>query len=188
MLESFYQTFQADAQREAVSTSILDQYAEKIPKELKHLWQTDGFGHYNQGLFQLVDPKDFRSVLDTWLGKTVDNYTPFAITAFGELFYYRKLSPTEGDICLVDIQFRKIEVIAWEMDDFLDNFLTHASEQEEWLRKSLFDEALQNLGVLSKNEVYTLAPILALGGAFSLNHLSKGNAQVYQELVFAMTS
>lgn len=188
MLESFYQTFQADAQREAVSTSILDQYAEKIPKELKHLWQTDGFGHYNQGLFQLVDPKDFRSVLDMWLGKTVDNYTPFAITAFGELFYYRKINPTEGDICLVDIQFRKIEVITWEMDDFLDNFLTDASEQEEWLRKSLFDEALQNLGVLSKNEVYTLAPILALGGAFSLNHLSKGNAQVYQELVFAMTS
>lgn len=188
MLDNFDNALRPEGIRETVSQEILDKYGSQIPKELKFLWKRDGFGHYNHGLFQLINPDDFRPILDLWLGKTVTNYTPFAITAFGELFYYRKLSPTESDICMVDIQYRKIEVITWEMEDFLNNFLTNAEDQEEWLRLTLFQETIDTLGNLKKNEIFTLAPILALGGEFTLGNLQKGNAQVYQNLVFAMTS
>ena len=188
MLDNFDIALHPDGIRETVSQELLDKYGSQIPVELKFLWERDGFGHYNQGLFQLINPEDFRPILDLWLGKTVTNYTPFAMTAFGELFYFRKLNPTEGDICMVDIQFRKIEVITWEMEDFLNNFLTNEQDQEEWLRVGLFQDAISVYGALDKNEIFTLAPILALGGEFNLSNLSKGNAQVYQNLVFAMTS
>jgi len=188
MLDNFYAVYTPDENRFRVGDSVLDKYAKLVPKELMYLWKKDGFGLYNKGLFQTIDPEDYRFVLELWLGKKMDNYTPFAQTAFGELFYYRKLSDSEGDICLVDIQYRKIEVITWEMDDFLNNFLTNSDDQREWLRSDLCNDAIEVIGVLGKNEIYTAAPILALGGDFSLSSLSRGNAQVYQELVFAMTS
>ncbi len=38
--------------------------------------------------------------------KEVENYVPFAISGFGELFYYWKLTETDGDVCMIDSQYR----------------------------------------------------------------------------------
>lgn len=187
-MASFDSYFKPDKPRQSVDTTILKEFEHLVPKELRQLWQRDGFGTYNQGLLQLINPKDYAPMLNLWLGKEVPNYLPFAITGFGELMYYRKLNESDHDICLIDIQFRKIEVLTWEMDDFLNNFLVDPIEQSEWLRLELFEKATEIHGALQLNEIFTLAPILALGGEFSLMNLSKGNAQVYQDLVFSMTS
>ena len=136
----------------------------------------------------MIDPKAYKSVLHTWLGKETPNYVPFAITAYGELFYFRKLTPTDHDVCLIDIQFRGIEVLTWDMNDFLNRFLLDPMNQTEWLRVELFNDAIEIHEKLQLNEVFTLAPILAFGGHFVVANLSKGNAQVYQDLVFSMTS
>jgi hypothetical protein len=41
---------------------------------------------------------------------------------------------------------------------------------------------------LKNGEVYTFAPILAIGGGEDLMSMQVGNARVYQDLVFQMTS
>jgi hypothetical protein len=35
---------------------------------------------------------------------------------------------------------------------------------------------------------HPFVPVLAFGGAEDINHVQKGNAQVYQQLVFSMRS
>ncbi len=90
-MKKFKEVFKADGNRTAVPKSIIEEYREKVPQSLIDLWEADGFGKYNNGLIELINPKDFETSLWTWLGQEVENYVPFAISGFGELFYYRKL-------------------------------------------------------------------------------------------------
>ncbi|MNJ91997.1 GAD-like domain protein [compost metagenome] len=188
MLEKFKAHVQPDANCTPASEEIIQKYQEKIPESLIEIWKTSGFGKYNDGLIEFVNPADFEDNLWTWLGREVPNYVPFAISGFGELFYYRKLTETDEDVCLIDIQYRKIETLVWSMEDFLDSFLCDEEDRNMWLRENLFKDALAKNGKTEKHEVYTFTPILAFGGAEEVAYLQKGNAQVYQDLVFQMTS
>ena len=188
MLEKFKNYYQPSSNCVTASEEIIKQYEGKVPDLLIDIWKTFGIGKYNGGLIELISPKDFEPNLWTWLGKEVTDYVPFAITGFGELLYYRKLTETEEDICLVDIQYRKVEVLTWSMESFFEDFLTNEEDRNVWLRQELFEIAISLKGDLLKNEVFTFVPILAIGGTASLEYIQKGNAQVYQDLVFQMTS
>lgn len=188
MLTKFREYFAPTGERTPVSAGTLESYAKKVPETLSDLWQADGFGKYNDGLIELVNPADFEPSLKTWLGRPRPTYVPFAITGFGELFYYRKLTPTNEDVCLVDLQYRKIETVIWSMEGFFESFLANPEDRKVWLREPLFQQAIAELGPLDPQEVFTFAPILAMGGGQEVQYLKKGNAQVYQELVFQMTS
>lgn len=186
-MKKFKQAFQLQENEISVPVNIIEEYKEKIPESLIDLWKSDGFGKYNNGLIELINPKDFEPTLWTWLGREVENYVPFAISGFGELFYYRKLTETDEDVCMIDIQYRKIETIAWSLESFFEDFLTNEKNREEWLRETLFDKAITEQGGLEKNEVFTFTPTLAMGGGLETKYLKKGNAQVYQGIVFQMT-
>ena len=88
---------------------------------------------------------------------------------------------------MIDIQYRKIETIVWSLESFFKDFLTNEKDREEWLRETLFKKAIVEQGRLEKNEVFTFTPVLAMGGAMETKYLKKGNAQVYQDIVFQMT-
>jgi len=188
MLENFNTYFQPAADCIPASQAVIDLYQEKVPGLLLDLWKTTGLGNYNDGIIELINPQDFEPALWTWLGREVSNYVPIAITGFGELFYYRKLTETDEDVCMIDIQYRKIETLTWSLESFFDSFLTDEDDRDEWLREDLFKEAIAQHGKLAKHEVFTFVPILAFGGSDEVDALQKRNAQVYQELVFQMTS
>src|SRR5690606_27237218 len=139
------------------------------------------------GLIEIIDPEEYEDNLWTWLGKEVDNYTPFAITGFGELLYYRQLAEGEEDVCLIDIQYRDIQALAWSMESFFEDFLTDEEDRKVWLREELFMDAIAAKGKLEKGEVFTFVPVLALGGSEEVEFLQKANAYVYQDLVFQIT-
>ncbi|WP_445456412.1 T6SS immunity protein Tdi1 domain-containing protein [Flavobacterium sp. HNIBRBA15423] len=188
MLENFKNHYHAEANNILASEELINEYKEKVPKLLIDIWTTTGLGKYNKGIIELINPKDYESNLWTWLGKVVENYTPFAITGFGELLYYRKLTETDEDICMIDIQYRKIETLVWSMESFFDDFLTNDEDKKMWLREDLFVEAISEKSNLQNGEVFTFVPILAIGGAEEIDYLQKGSACVYQDLVFQMTN
>ncbi|WP_298501931.1 T6SS immunity protein Tdi1 domain-containing protein [uncultured Maribacter sp.] len=183
----FSEVFKIEENTSSVSDSLIEEYRFKVPQFLIDLWKADGFGKYNNGLIELVNPKDFEPSLWTWLGQEVEKYVPFAITGFGELFYYRKLTETDEDVCMIDIQYRKVETVVWSLASFFEDFLTNEEDREEWLRETLFKKAIKEKGYLNKNEVFTFTPVLAMGGEMETKYLKKGNAQVYQDIVFQMT-
>lgn len=188
MLESFKSHYKPALDCTPASEETIRKYEDKIPESLMEIWKTTGFGKYNNGLIEFVNPADFESCLWTWLGREVPHYVPFAISAFGELFYYRRLTEVDEDICIIDIQYRKIETLIWSMDGFLNELLPDEEDRNMWLREALFTEAIQQIGPLEKHEVFTFTPILAFGGAEEVDYLKKGNAQVYLDLVFQLTS
>lgn len=188
MLNNFNQQYQPSIHNTIATEELINAYREKVPAQLIHCWKTTGLGKYNNGLIEIINPADYEPVLWTWLGKVVPNYTPFAITGFGELFYYRKLTEVDEDVCMIDIQYRKIETLVWSLEAFFDGVLTNEEDKKTWLREELFIKAIAEQGELAIGEVFTFVPILAAGGTTDVSGLKKGNARVYQDLVFQMTS
>ena len=126
-MKKFKEIFKIQENIIPVSESIIEKYKEKVPDLLIDLWKSDGFGKYNNGVIEIINPQDYESILWTWLGQEVENYVPFAISGFGELFYYRKLTETDEDVCMIDIQYRKIETIVWSLESFFEDFLDRKS-------------------------------------------------------------
>lgn len=153
----------------AVPDDIIEEYKDKVSPYLIDLWKSKGFVKYDDGLITLVNPKDFEPSLWTWLGKEVENYVPFAISGFGELFYYRKLTETDEDVCMIDIQYRKIETLVWSLESFFTDFITNDANKEEWLRETLFKKAIAEFGGLGKHEVFTFTPVLAMAVPWKQN-------------------
>ena len=82
------------------SEALIKSYSQKLPSALIELWKTKGLGKYNDGLIEIINPEDFEGDLERTLGKKVPNYVPIAMGAFGDLFYYRKLTDTDEDVCV----------------------------------------------------------------------------------------
>jgi hypothetical protein len=82
MLENFKTTYQPSSDCKAASEEIIKQYENKVPESLIEIWKTSGFGKYNDGLIEFVNPTDFEDNLWTWLGREVPHYIPFAISGF----------------------------------------------------------------------------------------------------------
>lgn len=188
MIENFKAQYQAEAGNTIASDELIHEYKDKVPDLLIDIWKTTGLGKYNSGIIELVNPKDYEPNLWTWLGREVPNYVPIAITGFGELMYYRKLTETNEDVCFIDIQYRRIETVEWSLESFFEGFLIDEEIKESWLREELFNQAIAKHGKLQRSEVFTFVPILAFGGGEEVENVQKGNAQVYLDLVFQMTS
>ena len=154
-----------------------------LPPEILYLWETYGFGSYGDGILKLVDPRDYMESLYKWLGKTDQTRIPILVSAFADLFYYRKLERGESDVSLLDIHYGNISVCAWSCERFLNGFLLEESTRRELLREELYREAVQALGPLKQNEAFFFVPALFLGGGEKLKYVKKGDAAVHQEVL-----
>ncbi len=186
-MNQFHSYYKIQENPTPVSEELITEYENKVPHYLINLWKSDGLGKYNAGLIETINPKDFEAVLWTWLGKEVDNYVPFAIMGFGELFYYRKLTETDEDVCIIDIQHGKIYDLTWDFEIFFEGFLLDDEDRKNWLREPLFKKAIKEKGGLERYEIFTFVPILMFGAKEEVAYLEKGNAQVYENIVFQLT-
>ena len=142
-----------------------------------------GFGNYGDGIIKLIDPEKYMDSFYRWLGKEDYLRIPFMMTGFGDLFYFRNLGNGEYDISFLDIHYRKIFVVAYTVEEFVE-YLVDSEVEEDILRRNLFDEAKKKLGVLTLNEIYYFAPALVTGGAEEIKYVNKGDAATHQGLLF----
>ena len=176
------------APAEPVAPKLVARYRDLLPAPLLNLWQQDGFCEFGGGLLRLINPDTYREALETWLGDPKPNYVPIALSAFGDLFYYRRLTDTDEDVCLLDPHYRQITTCAWSLVEFFDGYLLEDEVRELVLREPLLAQARQQLGPLLPDEQYCFVPALALGGAETVDYLAKGNAPIHLEVLFQLTS
>ena len=165
---------------------VLEQFCGILPPELLDFWQEYGFGSYGGGLLKVVDPTTYADGLYTWLGGEDPSRQPVLVTAFGNIFYYRKLSETADDVCLLDIHHRQILTCTYSFAEFFERFITDGEVVEELLNRPLFAEALQKKGPLGGDEIYAFVPALILGGSETADHLDKCGAAAHQQLLFQL--
>ncbi|WP_315115710.1 T6SS immunity protein Tdi1 domain-containing protein [uncultured Clostridium sp.] len=164
----------------------LKQFEDILPSELLHFWKEYGFGNYGNGIIKVINPLDYMESLYEWLGKEDFSKLPILVTGFGDIFYYRKLSEVDEDICLLNIHYRNIIVCSYSLDDFLKSYIVDEVNYSKILRKELFDQVYAVKGNLKANDIYFFVPSLILGGKEPVELIDKGNANVHQSLLFQL--
>lgn len=169
-----------------VSEEVILKYQNKLPDALLNLWKSHGFGKYNNGLIEIINPDEYQITLEHWLGKKVDNYVPIALSAFGRLFYYRKLTETDEDVSVINPHYKEIDVCVWSLQSFFDDYVCQEDVMQFELQKELFTQALDVHGGLKSGEMYYFVPALPLGGAESIDYIQKGNASVHLDFLLQL--
>lgn len=194
---------------EPVSDELIERYINVFPEILLKFWKEHGFGNYGNGWIQFINPDEYRETVNQWLLRPDDGTRiPFAISAFGDVFYWRHIynpNPTEDipewvfDVAYFNPHHSQTGVCAYTMGEFLGEYCTDpeiidgfkwphyygfVSENND---KTLFDFAVEKLGVLGKDEMYFFVPALRLGGVDAPENLSKGNALVHLDILFQLT-
>lgn len=171
---------------EIVNEELVNRYAHILPSSMIELWRTKGLGKYNDGLIEVINPDDFQDALERTVGRKALNYVPIAISGFGELFYYRKLTAVDEDVCVFDPHYNQIETCVWSLTDFFNGYLCDDDIIKEVLRAELFKASLKKEGKLAQNEIFFFAPALALGGTEGIESVQKGNCQVQLTILFQL--
>ena len=165
---------------------LLEFANQMLPPEIVYLWQEYGFGDYGDGIIKVVDPRDYMHSLYSWLGGQDFHKIPIMVSAFGDIFYYRKLDEEENDVSLLNIHYRKIEVCTYSYEEFFESYITDPEVKEDVLRKGLFDQATAKLGSLEHNEAFFFVPALVLGGGEDIKYVKKGDANTHQHLLLEL--
>lgn len=164
----------------------LKQFEDILPSELLHFWKEYGFGNYGNGIIKVINPLDYMENLYEWLGKEDFSKLPILVTGFGDVFYYRKLSEEDEDICLLNIHYRNIIVCSYSLEEFFKSYIVDECNLSNVLRKELFNQAYVIKGVLKQNDIYFFVPALIVGGKESVESIDNGDANIHQHILFEL--
>ncbi|CAI3807396.1 hypothetical protein GLGCALEP_04638 [Pseudomonas sp. MM221] len=183
----FLETFGETIGHQPVPSSAFDHYQDKLPGKLLDYWKSHGWCGYGGGLFWLVNPSEYESVVDSWLGGTThDTYHLIARSAFGELYLWGENTGSMLTIAAYRSRYflSAPSSSSEERDNKIQNLLMWAMTENIGL--GLFDEARKTLGDLDANEMYGFVPFLVLGGSATLDCLQRLDAEVHLVLLSQM--
>ena len=165
---------------------ILNFGRQMLPEEIMELWENYGFGEYGDGIIKVVDPRDYMNSLYSWLGRKDLSRIPIIVTAFGDIFYYRKLAGNENDVAMLNIHYRRTEACGSSCQDFFEGYLLDKGVIKKVLRADLYQQAVKKLGKLGYKDIFFFVPALVLGGGENIKYIEKGNGAVHQQVLLAI--
>jgi hypothetical protein len=183
--DSFMQGFTASSKGEAVPEATLAAWEGVLPDLLVALWRRDGFARYRDDRLVMVDPYLYAGVVETYLQgnplEHADTFHAYAVTAFGQI-------PLCGENTAVQISIDPHGAQVWAdsnvpgpvvaaernwklafLLDVLDGPYLDVTDEEE---RPLYAHALDSLGPLAPNEIYSFSPAVVEGG-WEAAHLVK---------------
>ncbi len=161
-----------------VPQELINKYKGIVPEELIYIWKKLGFGIYEQGFLQLINPEEYQFIfeyVDTLLEPTI----PWGITALGDILCWegkenRRSIPIRGGNRCFRIDVRRCnDVVISNMSGILNNFI---GEEYFLVKKNYFDakpylDVKDKLPKLEYGQCYGYVPALALGGKKSNKNL-----------------
>jgi hypothetical protein len=151
-------------------------------------------GRYADGTLIVTEPDLHHAEMARWLMGNVEGRVALGRTAFGDIVVFRDLRERAAarglpgvddacDVALIDLNLKKMTVLAWSVEAFLDE-LDDREFQETYLRRTLYDQVKARLGDYGDDEAYAFVPALGLGGGEKAEGVERANWEVYQEILF----
>ncbi|MEN5372323.1 GAD-like domain-containing protein [Stenotrophomonas hibiscicola] len=183
--DSFMQNFAMSSEGEPVSEAAFAAWEGKLPGLLLALWQRDGFARYRDDKLALVDPHLYAEVATAFLQgnpmEGADTFHVYAVTAFGQILLCGEntstqisIDPHSGHVTTqsdvpdpADAAERN-----WKLAfllEALDGPYLDVTDDDE---RPLHAHALDRLGPLAPNEIYSFSPAVSEGG-WNAAHLVK---------------
>lgn len=145
-----------------VSQEFAGRFEGRLPSALLELWREYGLGFYGARQFCLINPEAWQAILDRWIVSPPGavKRVPIALTPFGAIVYYRKLTETDEDIATLDPTTRSSSILSWDMIDFFNCFMCDPKRVDELMPPQLHEVARREVGLLAAGEVYHADPKL----------------------------
>ena len=157
---AFATAFPPDAPRRAVGDDFHVAVGGALPRPLHDLYDEVGLGKHRDGLLELVDPRDYLPGYAAFFGGDAAGRTPFLLNATGEPIAYKRLGPREGEISILHTYGPRLEVLAYDLGDFLDRVLTTDDGLRQVVNVPLFRRLRSRLRRLRPGECFGFDPAL----------------------------
>lgn len=150
-----------------VDEKVIREYEGKLPSEVINLWCEFGFGTFYNGYLKVINPNDYKKLLEKSYFQGEVSIPIFA-TAFGDLITWEK----NQFIGIVKYRYGENDVISDGFEFFFDD-LIEGELDKEFFSISKYIEAMEKYGNLEYDECFGYVPLLAIGGKESVNNIKK---------------
>lgn len=170
-----------------VSIETINKYKGILPDELLSIWQTMGYGIYEDGFLQLVNPDEYEFVFD-YIDKLLEPSIVFGITALGDLLIWegnnKTIASDEGNrVKIINIRScksRALDNFRGAIDIFFDDYFI---AKKDYFDSKAYLDVKDKLPKLQYGQCYGYVPALALGGKASNKNLQVVDAKTYIDIV-----
>ena len=160
----------------------------KFPQEIIWIWRNMGFGVFEDGYLQIVNPEEYAFAFD-YVDKILEPTIIWGITALGDLLLWEgnknwTISEDEGNrVKIINIrkcQSRALNSMQGTLDVFFDEyFIGH----KNYFDSKAFLEIKGKMLKLEYGQCYGYVPALSLGGKVSNNNLQIVDVKSYIEVI-----
>lgn len=177
-----------------VSDKLIQKYTGILPEPILEVWRRTGFGIYEHGFIQFVDPEEWDFVFE-YIDLINDPAIVFAITALGDLLIWEGmgLGGQGNHVNLVFVNDCDDHVIGgtdpafWLGIDFNVNRPEEEDEDFDYYMKVYraqnYHKVKATLPPLKYGQCYGYAPLPALGGKKSWKSLQVVDAKTYVDMI-----
>lgn len=172
-----------------VPSEIIKKYKNIAPDELIHIWEQMGFGIYENGFLQIINPDEYMFVYE-YIDLMLEPTILWGITALGDILAWEgkqnaTISVKEGDRCY-RIDVRKCSrTIVSNMEGLLNVFIGREFflKDKDYFDSTPYLEVKDELPRLEYGQCYGYVPALALGGRKGNKNLNVVDAKSYIEII-----
>lgn len=178
---------------------VLEHYRDRLPNKLLEYWQEYGFCGFLNGLFWIVNPREYEYLLGEWIEGTTlvqnDTYYVIARDAFGCLYLWGEKTGYKFEIdCLmgwiIEKKGNSKEITKGKADHALQMFFSVTSVEDvdsnDEHGNPLFERAIKKFGPLGPDEIFGFEPALVVGGKALLKNLVKVNLHVHLSILLQL--
>lgn len=160
-----------------VPATTINNYQSLLPNLLIDEWKEFGWCSYAKGLIWLVNPDDFKDILEEWKIDFESSFV-FARTSFGDMLLW----DTER-VKYISVLYKDIFNLSESLSVIFDITLCDQNYLEDVLDIKLHNEAVKKLGILEYDQCYAFEPALALGGSGNIETIRKAKLREYLYLL-----
>jgi hypothetical protein len=172
-----------------VPQALINKYKGVLPDELITVWKTMGFGIYEDGFIQLVNPDEYNFVFD-YVDKLLEPSIVWAVTALGDIIIWEgnknwTINPNEGNRNkMINVRYCNSHVIG-EMSFVLQFVLgdEHGIIDKGYFASKPYLDIKGKLPPLEYGQCYGYVPAIALGGSASIKNLKIVDAKIYIDII-----
>ena len=159
-----------------------------FPEELIWIWENMGFGVYEDGFLQIVNPDEYEFVFE-YIDKLLEPTVVWGVTALGNLLVWEgndnwTIAPDEGNrYSFIDVNELKDSVDSSRVDVFLNILVNNEEDLTEDFAAKPYLQIKGKLPKLEYGQCYGYVPALVLGGAKSNKNLKVVDTKSYIDII-----
>jgi hypothetical protein len=147
--------------------TVIEQYQDRVPKEIVEIWQQYGLGSFKSGFIKIINPEEYNDVFaSAYPGDNI--CVPLFATGMGDIIIWQNNSA----FIIVNFGKKILNGLTKKVDILLLSFDGTLFCENRLFWKH-YPKAIEMHGSLDYDECFGYVPLLGLGGSEQVKNLQK---------------